>query len=34
MPRKVKKISEVLDILRQKDQIRNVGIIAHSAWRY
>ncbi|MEM0079550.1 MAG: elongation factor EF-2 [Nitrososphaerota archaeon] len=28
MPR-VKKISEVLDILRQKDQIRNIGIIAH-----
>ncbi len=28
MPR-VKKISEVLDILKQKDQIRNIGIIAH-----
>ncbi|MDW8021008.1 MAG: elongation factor EF-2 [Nitrososphaerota archaeon] len=28
MPR-VKKISEVLDILRQKDQIRNIGTIAH-----
>ncbi|OYT66996.1 MAG: elongation factor EF-2, partial [Candidatus Wolframiiraptor sp. EX4484-121] len=28
MPR-VKRISEVLDILRQKDQIRNIGIIAH-----
>jgi len=28
MPR-VKKISEVLDILHQKDQIRNIGIIAH-----
>jgi hypothetical protein len=30
MPRKIKKISEVLDILKQKDQIRNVGIIAHT----
>ncbi|MCS7126245.1 MAG: elongation factor EF-2 [Aigarchaeota archaeon] len=28
MPR-VKKISEVVDILHQKDQIRNIGIIAH-----
>ncbi|MEM1518232.1 MAG: elongation factor EF-2 [Nitrososphaerota archaeon] len=28
MPR-VKKISEVLDILRNKDRIRNIGIIAH-----
>jgi len=28
MPR-VKKISEVLDILKQKDQIRNIGTIAH-----
>ncbi len=28
MPR-VKKISEVLDILRQKEQIRNIGTIAH-----
>ncbi|MCD6261079.1 MAG: elongation factor EF-2 [Thaumarchaeota archaeon] len=28
MPR-VKRIAEVLDILRQKDQIRNIGIIAH-----
>ena len=26
---RVKKISEVIDILRQKEQIRNVGIIAH-----
>jgi len=26
---RVKRISEVLDILRQKDQIRNIGIIAH-----
>ncbi|GBC69783.1 Elongation factor G [archaeon HR01] len=26
---RVKKISEVVDILRQKDQIRNIGIIAH-----
>ena len=28
MPR-VKRIAEVLDILKQKDQIRNIGIIAH-----
>jgi elongation factor 2 len=28
MPR-IKKISEVLDILRNKDRIRNIGIIAH-----
>ena len=26
---KVKRIAEVLDILKQKDQIRNIGIIAH-----
>jgi len=26
---RVKKISEVIDILRQKEQIRNIGIIAH-----
>jgi len=26
---RIKKISEVIDILRQKDQIRNIGIIAH-----
>lgn len=26
---RVKKISEVLEILRQKDSIRNIGIIAH-----
>lgn len=29
MPR-VKKISEVVDILKNKDNIRNVGIIAHT----
>ncbi len=29
MPR-VKKISEVVDILKNKDSIRNVGIIAHT----
>jgi elongation factor 2 len=26
---RVKKISEVVDILKQKEQIRNIGIIAH-----
>lgn len=29
MPR-MKKISEVIDILKNKDSIRNVGIIAHT----